>query len=128
MLLEGIPNHRRDSKRVAARVVREGLIRVHVPASAAVRGIGVDDDEPVPVRQSRILRSGIVCLRGSTAVVNGHEDGRVCSHIVGDVDVHFYVCGIVAEVLHRRELRALDDGCEGEQKGSKTEKGWELSS
>lgn len=88
VLAESVGYHVGDGVAVAAAIVGQGRLGRDVPASALVRGFRVDDDEAVLVGELGVRRAGVVGLGGAGAVVDGNDDGRLRSKLVGNVDIH----------------------------------------
>jgi len=66
--------------------VAEGLFAAHIPAGTLVGRAGVDDDEAILLRQCVVWAAGVVCLRSASAEVNGNDDSRGRSELLGNVD------------------------------------------
>ena len=74
VLLERPLDHVGNGVGVSATFVTEGLLAAHIPAGAGMRGTGVDDNEAILLRQ-RLVRAAVeVCLRCTSAVMDGYND------------------------------------------------------
>lgn len=74
VLADSVGDHVGDRVAVAAAVVRQGRLGADVPAGAAVRAAGVDDDEAVLLGQLRVRRAIVVGLGGAGAVVADRDN------------------------------------------------------
>lgn len=81
---------------------------MYVPASTAVRCVGVHDDKAVLVGECLVRGTRVEGLSGAAAVMDGSEQARAGLKRVGDVGIDFHVGGIRSEVGDlRRDVSEL---------------------
>lgn len=108
-VLDRIAHHVRDAERVAAGVMRERCVGVHVPTSSAVGRVGVDHDELVRVGEVGVLRAGEVRLCGAGAVVHRNDQRWVGGETRGADVVEANPCWVVSKVTGELLELAGDD-------------------
>lgn len=121
MVLNGKTHSAGNSQRVSSSIVGEGSVGVDIPASSAVGGVRVEDDEGlVLVGEVGVLGAAEVRLGSTRAVVHCDDQSRVGDDASRLVEVHPHIGGVGAEAVDLLQLVLGSEGaadCEEQRCG-----------
>ena len=80
-------DHVCNSVTVSTSLVAQCLLAANIPTCSRVRRTWIDDNEPMLFGERRIRAAAVVCLSGTSAVVNSNNDAGRCSKLLGHIDI-----------------------------------------